>query len=573
MTLYLDMLPNEILEMILDKTENMLDRYKLAYINGQSWADCDDIMDKSKIHNIKCRNMAVKYMIINPRFPILALLICPKNANHSVSSSGIWLYDIYKNKTITTHKNTIWINMKRDDIITICSMEWSKCGRYICMTFTGKPIICIIDIFSYKINKSHRNIAQYVIPLTSSVFARYYMGNKLGDIFTQITPRSKQNKAIESFRYSGFHNMHKYLDITSKTPIANTPQSPVMGFSLHPDKHRFVTGYDGEYIAFWSISQCISLDKNIEPICRLKIPDTNRAWIIKLEWSPCGNYLAIIRIDGTWCIWSELANTFVYLSKDNANIYIQLKPDDISASDNTITRTLYARHGCIRNDKVVDRGVSIKTKGLSVTWEPICSRYLVITAAGATPIIWDTVIGSCDRVDIGLYFEDYSTNDYGIVKDRAKPCVWFHDSQHILLTHIIGSGVNCNGSGGVVYDCKNKRLVNISNTHKTKNKSIWDNCIVNIKANASNGMLLLMGNICNPKSLHIYTITLVHNIIRDKPVILNDVEYLGPLIIKGNSKVIIDHNDLNTDKMDFKKVIIYNGCCISRFGKIIIAYK
>lgn len=458
------------------------------------------------------------------------------------------------------------------------------------------------------------------LTLTSHVFARYYLAKKLGKRFNNIKLRATQDMYINNFIHYGFthHNNtidngygsgHSYgysgggfgMSVTQTPYIYSTyfklPNLPVMPLALHPSQQICATGYDGEYVAFWNIQPHLSLSINSTntsansstsagvatnttdirdeklPYFKINISEMvysntknresnkNRSWLARLSWSPCGTFLAIIRNDGSWCIWNHIANKLCYISsaEDKTHIY------DMPTKSNK-------GGGKLKKKSVVN---------LEVKWEPTCSAYLAIYAIGATPVIWNAITGYVRRIDFGLKYDMYTNYDKYCdmcEQKNADIFTWFGDGRHILITNIIYKHTTPYDDviqrRAIVYDCDDDKLLCIMGKHGRIAINIWDYKILDAYSIGRHCIKLVMikrgwyyNNYMDDSDgiadLKTYTIELQNNSQMD--TVADNITSMVKII--NSTKIKLDKIDPHI----INGSII--GCHISRYGKIIVSIR
>jgi len=630
---YFNIMPYELLELIFSKTGNVFDRYKLHYMYGFKYQYTYDY-DSNNIHELTqdCYGYNNR---MNPKYPILAQF-----SEHN--SNGICLYDMGKkiDKDYIHIKGygcdyKVDKHIKSSDLDCTCgsgdvcmcykinmirNITWSICGRYLYIQYTRRPIIHIIDIFTTEKHTYKTNICTDASPsvytkyktktilLTSHIFSRYYLTKVLKTKFTNGNTRASQNKYINAFRKNGvvlhnalidsYHNIYdnynlnynKIVKIHTSYPTSYRLQDIILqGFALHPGQQIYTTSYDGEYIAFW---HTISLDDEPKPYFKLNITELmhnttldtkdykNRSWIAKLDWSPCGTYLAIIRTDGTWCIWNNITNILCYISSGTNNIYGYEYEYNCSYDSK--------QHKILNISNDVGRHKKYKKKtvmNLVTKWEPICSAYLSISATGAPPLIWNSITHCVNRIDFGLKYKNYIKNRYRHISNPNSQnaiFTWFGDSRHILITNIIYNNPNNHELyRSIVYDCDEDKLLCIMGKNGHIATNIWNLKILDICRISKTCIKLAMINIFTSrmddygKYLSLYTIELQDKHKDTKAhTHLETVEWNNQIYkyqVTDNTQIVgITHKEIIKLSSNYVDYYYINNCHISKYGKIIL---
>lgn len=466
---YLDYLPIELTRMIAGYLD-FREQFALENVCYGFRSPIRELPDKKNIMQRPFSKHTVTTHAQNPVFPMVAACnyICNYiigNDNKFVNSISVHCTKIpFGNVSLKQTDNNILLydfeyTTRSDDTY---GLDWSPCGRYLIIRQPRKYRLMIIDIFEKPIHDKSSHVAHYsIVPLMSQVFARYLLNKDCHNESIRWPKRTTLDMAIASTRKYGTLYQLSRGDPTTRGGRRSVryggvkgrkPLLPKPAFSYHPSGKFYAVAYDGERIALFKLhnallqtqsgayskayshnsyrinvgsgsdrsKECLILNNDELPVPDYilpSLPGESRSWLHTISWSPCGNYLAIIQMDGNWHIWNNMTSQYCYSTMDvNGGAALRLPPHILK---NTQTSS---------HHKTV--------QGLDMAWEPVTGRYLAIVAAGVLPVIWDSVTRKCRLLGTvpypHYYMSERDTNMTGVYYHNTEMC-WFRNGRYLLF--------------------------------------------------------------------------------------------------------------------------------------------
>lgn len=476
---YLDMLPDEILKTIAHYL-NFRSQFNLEHTVIGFKAPIRDKpnVDSGLSPDTNGYINQIDAIAKHPKFPMVAIACqCMNKCQIKLFSTKTEYKDGDNDYYDQSPTLMSWHSEYRSNVTRVFALDWSPCGRYLALRRPRNYYLIIIDLFENETYEAetarythkhepsdickHDCSKYYIVPLMSMVFAKYLVHKDMKKYSITWPKRDYIFMAVDNTRRHGrLHHIRKTDPTPVTTPIARgrtrrvNPEPyvsydksrditlPTPAIAFHPCFKTYATSYDGERVAIFNMYQdsgCVNgmgfkEDPIPDPNFILPVfPGKSRSWIHSLSWSPCGNYLAIFRMNGLWYIWSILSGRYVYVCRDygmHRRVY----------SHPHVKHVNYHEIECIEN--------------IQISWEPTCSRYLAVTANGVPPVIWDSVTYKAITVDKVVYPPSRDTSRVDSISHDGINMVWFHDCMHLLF---VGDYSDTNHTV-VIYDVPNKLI-------------------------------------------------------------------------------------------------------------------